>query len=299
MTSNYKRGKLSRGRLSLFNIINCTMLFIFALSAIYPFIYILTISLLPLEDYLKGGPFLFPKNVSFEAYKQIFTNGSIFVSFRSSVIITVFGTAVNMFLTTLCAYGLSKTKLKGYKIFINMIVFTMYFQGGLIPSYMLMRSLKLIDSYWAVILTGGISTYNMLVMRSFFLNIPSSLEEAAIIDGATEPYVLFKIILPISLPVLATISLFYAVGHWNAYFTPMIYLNTRKKWPLQVILREILFETTESMRIAGETNELMKSPIGPQLKMATVIVTVIPISIVYPFLQKYFVKGVLIGAIKA
>jgi putative aldouronate transport system permease protein len=178
-----------------------------------------------------------------------------------------------------------------------MIIFTMYFKGGLIPSYMLMRSLHLIDTYWSVVLTGAISTYNMLVLRSFFLNIPESLEEAAVIDGASEPYVLFKIILPISLPAIATIGLFYAVGQWNSYFIPMLYLNSRKMWPLQVILREILFESTESMRSAGET--LQQSSIGPQLKMATVIVTIIPITMVYPFLQKHFVKGVLIGAVKA
>ncbi len=293
------RGKSKRRKFTLFNIVNYTLLFLFGVSALYPFLYILTISLLPLEEYLKGGPFLFPRNISFEAYTHILKNGNIFLSFKSSVIITVLGTFTNLFLTILCAYAMSKTKLKGYKFFINMIIFTMYFKGGLIPSYMLMRSLGLIDTYWAVILTGGISTYNMLVLRSFFLNIPGSLEEAAIIDGATEPYVLFKIILPISLPAIATIGLFYAVGHWNSYFTPLIYLNSRKKWPLQVILREILFESTESMRTMGEATELQKSAIGPQLKMATVIVTIIPITLVYPFLQKHFTKGVLIGAIKA
>lgn len=293
------RGKFNRRKFTLFNVINYTLLFLFGVSALYPFLYILTISLLPLEEYLKGGPFLFPRNISLEAYTHILKNGNIFLSFKSSIIITVFGTFTNLFLTILCAYAMSKTKLKGYKFFINMIIFTMYFKGGLIPSYMLMRSLRLIDTYWAVILTGGISTYNMLVLRSFFLNIPESLEEAAIIDGATEPYVLFKIILPISLPAIATIGLFYAVGHWNSYFMPLIYLNNRKKWPLQVILREILFESTESMRTMGETTELQKSAIGPQLKMATVIVTIIPITLVYPFLQKHFTKGVLIGAIKA
>jgi putative aldouronate transport system permease protein len=293
------RGKSKRRKITLFNIVNYTLLFLFGVSALYPFLYILTISLLPLEEYLKGGQFLFPRNISFEAYTHILRNGNIFLSFKSSVIITVLGTFTNLFLTILCAYAMSKTKLKGYKFFINMIIFTMYFKGGLIPSYMLMRSLGLIDTYWAVILTGGISTYNMLVLRSFFLNIPGSLEEAAIIDGATEPYVLFKIILPISLPAIATIGLFYAVGHWNSYFTPLIYLNSRKKWPLQVILREILFESTESMRTMGEATELQKSAIGPQLKMATVIVTIIPITLVYPFLQKHFTKGVLIGAIKA
>jgi len=285
-------------KFSMFNIFNYIVLFLFGLAALYPFVYILTISLMPEAAYLKGGIVLFPREVSFEAYKQIFQNGSIFLSYKASIIITVGGTALNLFLTILCAYAMSKTKIKGYKFFINMIIFTMYFSGGLIPAYMLMLRLHLIDNYMSVILTGGISTYNMLVLRSFFINIPSSLEEAAIIDGASEPYVLWKIIIPISLPAIATISLFYAVGHWNAYFTPMIYLNSREKWPLQVILREILFESTESMRISGESGVLEQSTIGPQLKMATVIITIVPIVMVYPFLQKYFVKGVLIGAVK-
>jgi ABC-type sugar transport system, permease component len=253
---------------------------------------------MPIDIYLKGDLVLFPKRVSFEAYARIFNNGNIFLSYKSSIIITIGGTLTNLFLTILCAYAMSKTKLKGYKIFINLIIFTMYFQGGLIPSYILMNGLHLIDSYWAVILTGAISTYNMLVLRSFFINIPESLEEAAIIDGASEPYVLWKIILPISLPAIATIGLFYAVGHWNSYFTPLIYLNDRAKWPLQVILREILFESTESMRSSGESGVLQQSDIGPQLKMATVIITIVPIVMVYPFLQKHFVKGVLIGAVK-
>lgn len=250
------------------------------------------------QEYLKGGISLIPRSISLDSYIQIFKNGNMLQSYKSTLIITLGGTFINLVLTILCAYVLSKTKLKGYKIFMNMIVFTMYFQGGLIPSYMLMRQLGFIDSYMAVILTGGISTYNMLVMRSFFLNIPESLEEAAIIDGATAPYVLFRIVLPISMPAIATIGLFYAVGHWNSYFTPMIYLNSREKWPLQVILREFLFESTESLR-TGETAGIEKSTVGPQLKMATVIVTIVPIALVYPFLQKYFVKGVLIGAVKA
>lgn len=288
-----------RKKFGVFNILNYTLLFLFGLTAIYPFIYILTISLMPVKEYLQGGLVLFPHAVSFEAYMKIFRNGNIFLSYKSTIIITVLGTFTNLFLTILCAYAMSKTKLKGYKFFINMIIFTMYFKGGLIPSYMLMRSLGLVDSYFAVIFSGAISTYNMLVLRSFFVNIPESLEEAAIIDGASEPYVLFRIILPISLPAIATIGLFYAVGQWNSYFIPMIYLNSREMWPLQVILREILFESTESLRSAGEAAELQQSSIGPQLKMATVIVTIVPIAMVYPFLQKYFVKGVLIGAVKA
>lgn len=284
---------------SLFNICNCTLLVLIALTAIYPFIYMLTISLIPLDDYLKGGFVLFPERISFDAYKRIFENGSILLSYKSTLIITIGGLAINLFLTVICAYVMTKTDIKGYRFFINLIIFTMYFKGGLIPSYMLMRNLGLTDRYLSVMLTGAISTYNMLVLRSFFLNIPESLEEAAIIDGASEPFVLFKIIIPVSLPAISTISLFYAVGHWNSYYIPMIYLNSREKWPLQVILREILFESAESLRTMGDMGQVQESAIGPQLKMATVIVTILPILSAYPFLQKYFVKGVLVGAIKA
>lgn len=283
----------------LYNTFNCIFLALIALTAIYPFFYILTISLMPIEDYLKGGIVLFPQSFCFDAYKHIFHNGSILLSFKSTLMITVGGVAINLFLTTICAYVMSKTDIKGYKFFINLIIFTMYFKGGLIPSYMLMRNLGLTDKYLAVMLTGAISTYNMLVLRSFFVNIPESFEEAAIIDGASEPFILFKIIIPISLPAISTIGLFYAVGHWNSYYIPMIYLNSREKWPLQVILREILFESTESLRATGDIGELQESAIGPQLRMATVIVTIMPILCVYPFLQKYFIKGVLIGAVKA
>lgn len=288
-----------RRKYSLFNICNCTFLVLIALTCVYPFLYMLTISLMPVDDYLRGGFVLFPKSICFDAYKRIFQNGCIPQSYKSTLIITTGGVAINLFLTTICAYVMSKTDLKGYKFFINIIIFTMYFKGGLIPSYMLMRNLGLTDKYLAVMLTGAISTYNMLVLRSFFLNIPSSLEEAAIIDGASEPYLLFKIIIPISLPAISTIGLFYAVGQWNSYYIPMIYLNSREKWPLQVILREILFESTESLRSMGETGEMQESAIGPQLKMATVMVTIFPILCVYPFLQKYFIKGVLVGAVKA
>ncbi len=285
-------------KISGFNLITYLFLILFGLSALYPFIYILNISVMTEQDYLKQGIALIPRHISLMAYQQIFWNGNIFDAYRSTLVITFGGTAINLGLTILCAYFLSKTKLKGYKFFMNLVVFTMYFQGGLIPSYMLMRNLGLIDSFLSVMLTGGISTYNMLVLRSFFLNIPESLEEAAVIDGASAPYVLFKVVLPLSLPAITTIGLFYAVGHWNAYFTPMLYLNSRIKWPLQVILREILFESTESLR-SGEGTALAKSAIGPQLKMAMVIVTIVPIAMVYPFLQKYFVKGVLIGAVKS
>ncbi|HOJ09743.1 MAG TPA: carbohydrate ABC transporter permease [Clostridiales bacterium] len=284
-----------------FDVINCIILALMGIITLYPFIYVLTISLIPAEVYLKGGLFLFPVRISFDAYRIVLSDKFVGSSFLSSVIITIGGTFCNLILTSMAAYALSKTYLKGYRFFMGMFIFTMYFSGGLIPSYLLMSSLKLVDTYWAVILTGGISTYYMLVMRSFYLNLPASMEEAALIDGASEVTVLLKIILPLSKPVIAALSLFFSVGHWNSYFTPMIYLNNRNKWPLQIVLREILFETIASIKGSMDDMGGIKETltVAAPLRMATVIVSIIPITVVYPFLQKYFVKGVLIGAVKA
>ena len=292
--------KKTHGVHNLFQVLNYAVLAIIGIVTIYPFLYVLTISLLPTEEYLKGGIFLFPTKFSIESYKYIFQNEFIYIAFKSSAIITVLGTFVNLALTTLAAYAMSKTFLKGYKFFINFFIFTMYFSGGLVPYYLLIKGLHLMDSYWAVILTGAVSTYYMLIMRSFFLGIPVSLEEAAIIDGATEVFVLIKIILPLSLPVMAAMGLFYAVDRWNSFFYPLIFLNDRKMWPIQVILREMLFESTEFMRSSAiASKESMGAKLGISLKMATIVFAIFPIAIVYPFLQKYFVKGVMLGAVKA
>lgn len=288
-----------RKKFNLFDIFNYVFLFLMGIITLYPFLYVLTISLVPQGVYLKGGLFLYPTEISLEAYKVVFNDRFVYSALMSSVIITVAGTALNLILTSMAAYVLSKNDLKGNKIIMRLFIFTMYFSGGMIPSYLLMNQLHLIDTYWAVILSGTVSTYYILVMRTFFANLPASMEEAALIDGASDITVLVKIILPLSKPVLAALGLFFAVGHWNSYFTPMIYLNSRNKWTLQIVLREILFETTSSIKgdMDGVASEGIK--VVAPLRMATVIVSIIPIALVYPLLQKHFVKGVLIGAVKA
>jgi putative aldouronate transport system permease protein len=295
---SFKQGKYF-GKFNLFDIFNYMILSIIGFICVYPFIYVFTISLLPKEIYAKGGLFLYPKEISLEAYKYIFKNSGLGHAFYSSVVITVTGTILTLLLTSLCAYALSKTNLKGYKFFINVFIFTMYFSGGLIPSYMLMRSLNLIDTYWSVTLTGTVSVYFALVLRSFFMNLPESLEEAAIIDGASEVQIFLKIILPLSIPVMAALSLFFAVDRWNMFFTPLIYLNSRKMWPIQVILKEMIFDNSDSILKGVYSVQERRIAQSYTLKMAIIVIAILPIAIVYPFLQKYFAKGILIGAVKA
>lgn len=272
------------------------------------------------QDYLPGRPFIGNDWVGLKNFELIFSSKPFLEALRNTILISLGKIIFGFSLPIVIALLLNEVRRSSFKrivqaavyfphfvfwviigsimmIIINLFVFSMYFKGGLIPSYMLMRRLGLIDSYFAVILTGAISTYYMLVLRSFFVNIPDSLEDAAMIDGASESCILFRIILPMSGPAIATIALFYAVEHWNSYFYPMIYLNSREKWPLQVILREILFESAESMRSPAVVSR--ESSMGLQMKMAAVMVTVLPILMVYPFLQKYFIKGVLVGAVKA
>lgn len=286
-------------RFKWFPIFNYSILAILGIITLYPFLSVLTVSLLPMKEYIKGGLFIFPRKITFDAYAYIFNDNSMLMAFKSSVIVTVLGTFLSIALTTMLAYVMSKTTLKGYKFFINYFIFTMYFSGGIIPYYLLIRNLGLIDHYWAVILTGAASTYYMLIMRSYFMTIPESLEEAATIDGASEIYLLFKIVLPLSLPVMAAVALFYAVDQWNQFFWPMIFFNNRKLWTIQIILKEMLFESSRFMANGAATKEQMAGKLGPSLKMATIVVAVLPIAMVYPFLQKYFVKGIMLGSVKA
>ena len=221
-------------------------------------------------------------------------------AFGNSIFITVCGTLINLFFTVTMAYALSKTRLRGRNFFLNMVLVSMFFSGGMIPGYIVNASwLHLRDTYWAVLLPGAISAYNMMIVKNFFQGIPQELEESASLDGCTDIGILLKIVLPLSLPVLATFGLFYAVGHWNAYFGAMIYMtNSREKWPLQVLLREIIIMANAT---AGDMSNLDPDFVQPpeqSIKMAVIVVSTVPIMCVYPFLQKYFVKGVMVGALK-
>jgi putative aldouronate transport system permease protein len=227
---------------------------------------------------------------------MVFKEGSIFQSMRNSIYITVVGTLINMIMTMFAAYPLSKPRLRGRKILLFLIAFTMWFSGGLIPSYLLVKQLKLIDTFWALMIPGAISTYNMILLKTFFQSIPSSLEESAQIDGCNDIVILFKIILPLALPALATISLFYAVGHWNNFFSALIYINKSTMYPLQVKLRQII--TLNRVEDFNNIVEDQVQIVQETIKAASIVISTIPIIIVYPFLQKYFVKGVMIGSIK-
>ena len=284
----------------IFDIFNYVFLTLVAVTTILPFVYIIGASFATEYEIATRPMFFIPQNVSTAAYEFIFSSNKILRGFANSIFITVCGTAINLFCTVTMAYALSKTRLRGRNFFLNMVIISMFFSGGMIPGYIVIANiLNLSNTYWSVLLPGAISAYNMMIVKNFFQSIPQELEESASMDGCTDIGVLLRIVLPLSLPVLATFGLFYAVGHWNAYFGAMIYMKSAKeKWPLQVLLRELIILSNGS---AGDMNAMDPEFIQPpeqSVKMAVIVVSTVPIMCGYPFLQKYFVKGVMVGALK-
>jgi putative aldouronate transport system permease protein len=287
--------KMSIGE-KIFSVFNYIFVFLFSMACLYPFLYIVATSFSSNRAVVSGEVFLWPVEFNIEAYKQLMVEGQIFGSMWNTVVLTIVGTALNMVCTVLCSYALSKKRLDGRGIVMGMIVFTMMFSGGMIPNFLLIRNLRLMDTYWALWHSGLQSTYNMVVLRTFFQAIPDSMEEAAQIDGASDPYILFRIVLPLSGAALATITLFYAVGWWNAYFGPMLYISSAEKYPLMVRLKSML-DTATNMRIINEQGDEVAIA-QETYRAATILISTLPIICVYPFLQKYFVKGVMIGSLK-
>ncbi len=284
----------------VFDVLNYLIVTLAAFTTILPFIYIIGASFATEYEIATRPMFFIPQDITVDAYRYIFSSNKILQGFGNSVFITVFGTAINLFFTVTMAYALSKSRLRGRNFFLNMVIFSMFFSGGMIPGYIVVANiLNLKNTYWSVLLPGAISAYNMMIVKNFFQGIPQELEESASIDGCTDIGVLWKIVLPLSLPVLATFGLFYAVGHWNAYFSAMIYMTgAKEKWPLQVLLRELIIMSNGT---AGDLNNMDPEFVQPpeqSIKMAVIVVSTVPIMCVYPFLQKYFVKGVMVGAVK-
>ena len=271
----------------------------FTICCLYQFINVIATSFSSSRAVSSGEVNLIPVEFNLDAYDQLLLDGQIFRAIKNTIILTVFGTLINLAATTLAAYTLSKKRLMGRNFFIGMIVFTMLFSGGMIPDFILMKFLNLIDSYTGLWLQSLISTYNMIVMKTFFEALPVSLEEAASIDGANDATILFRIILPLSVPIMATMVLFYAVGWWNSYMGPMLYLSSTAKYPLMLTLKQML-DTAQQINIAENSGEgLTQTTIAPEtFKAATIVVSTLPIICVYPFLQKYFVKGVMVGSVK-
>lgn len=282
----------------VFDSVNITVLLLLSIVTLYPFLYVLIASLSdPSWVVQQRGILSFPHGFNLDAYTAVFKNPSILTGYANTLIIVVAGTALNIAMTALGAYALSRQHFVWRNPIMFAIVFTMFFNGGLIPTFLLVNDLGLLDSRWALILPVAMSAYNLIIMRTAFLGIPASLEESAKLDGANDFTVLFRIVLPLSMPVVAVMILFYGVAHWNSWFNAMIYIRTRDLYPLQLILREILItNNTDSMMTGVGGGD--KMPVGETIKYATVIVSTIPVLCLYPFLQKYFVKGVMIGAVK-
>lgn len=281
-------------RLNWFDIVNGIILLGVVFLCLYPFIYMIAVSLSDDIYILKGEVWFWPKGFTLEAYKYVMADGRIFTGYKNTFIYVTLGTAVSLLLTALGAYALSKPKMVFRKSLMLMIVSTMFFGGGMIPTFLVVRELGLVNTIWAMILPGAISTWNLLIMRTFFAGIPSELEESGKIDGLSEIGIFFRIVLPLSKAVLATIGLYYAVGIWNNFMGPLLYLRNQELFPLQVILRNIVL----SGQLSGSEGPTEIVVIEEAIKFATILVSTLPILIIYPFIQKYFVKGALIGSVK-
>lgn len=287
--------KKTNGEL-VFDGLNYGIMVILAISALYPFLYLFSMSISESASFSSLG--LIPKKLDLRAYKRVISNEYIASGFLNSVLRTVVGTLLGLLFNICTAYPLSKRHFPHRTFWTGFVVFTMFFSGGLIPSYLLIDSLKLKDSFWVLILPGLISTYNMIIIRNYFMSLPESLEESAHLDGANDFIVLFWILVPISLPIIMTVGLWTAVGHWNAWFDSLIYISKPKKQVLQLVLRRIVLEGTEDMMQLGTALDDPTSVSPDNIKAAAIIVTTLPILITYPFIQKYFVHGIMVGSLK-
>lgn len=278
-----------------------TVLFLIALMGVtlYPLLYVLFASLSNAAELTQHRGLLFaPLDLTFEAYRRVLENPLILTGYRNTLFIVVVGTALNVFMTALGAYALSRRNVLFRNPAMFLIVFTMFFSGGLIPTYLLVgQTLHLQNTLWALIVPGAVQTLNLIIMRTAFQGVPVALEEAARMDGANDWTILFRIYLPLSWPVVAVMILFYGVAHWNSFFSALVYIRERELYPLQLVLREILISSNvQNMATDVSSGDVLA--IGETIKYATIIVATLPILLVYPYLQRYFVKGVTIGAIK-
>jgi putative aldouronate transport system permease protein len=288
----YKPGAGSR----IFEAANIVLLLLVAFITLYPMYYIFIVSISGGTFIVQGRVNFIPRGINGEAYRMVFRNQDIWRSYINTLLYTGLGTIVNIICTAMCAYPLSRSDFYGRRFFTFIIVLTMFISGGMIPLYLVINQLKMINTMWAIVLPPAISTYNMIIMRTFFGGIPVSLQESAYLDGANDIHILMKIILPLSKPIIATLTLFYAVQHWNSFFPALLYLNSKVKYPVQLILRDIVV-AGEFSEQSGEITQSL-SIIATNYKYAVIIISVVPILCVYPFLQKYFAKGVMIGAVK-
>lgn len=280
------------------DIVIAIILGVFALLIVIPFINVLAISFVTQQEYLKTSILLFPKEWTLENYNQMFIDGRIWTGYRTTAILLLIGVPINLFLTTSMAYGLSRPDYPFKRCFIFFVVLTMMFNGGIIPMYLLMKQLHLINSLWSVVFAYGINAFYLIIMMNYFSNLPIALSESAKLDGAGEWTILLKVILPLSAPIMATMTLFYAVDRWNEWFNAMIFIRKGSLTVLQLALRSIVIDSQISQQL-NVSNIQTDKQFTEGMKMAAVIASMLPIMCVFPLLQRHFVKGMLIGAIKA
>ena len=278
-----------------FDAANATLLIVVAAACVIPMLHVLALSLSSEGAILSGRVGLLPVEFQLRGYQEVFQNAAMIRALVFTVYMTVLGTLVNVMITALGAYPLAKPDLVGKRVIWLMILFTMFFSGGLIPLYMVVRSLRLLDTVWALVLPGAISTFNLILMKTYFTGIPSSLAESARMDGCSEIRILIQIILPLSMPIIATLTLFYGVGHWSEYFQALIYIQDPDKYTLQLRLQQLITEGIESTTVVmGTAAEI---PVE-SVKAGAIIFVTVPVLIAFPFLQKHFVKGALVGSLK-
>lgn len=279
----------------IFGFINLFLLLLFVLIILYPIYYMFIVSISGSANVVRGEVKWFPININWNSYKTILNNESLGRSYFNTVFYTVAGTSICLFMSALCAYPLSRKNLYGKKFLTFFIVFTMLFDVGMIPKFLVVDALHLRNTVFSILLPSAINVYYMIMIRTFFQNVPEEMLESAKMDGASELRIFFKIMLPLSKPVLASVTLFYAVGIWNSYLSPLLYLDEKKLYPLQLILRNIVI-SNEMSSMSGDISAMNISTMN--IKYAVIFVSILPILCVYPFIQKYFNKGVMVGAVK-
>lgn len=284
-----------------FDWINTIFLLIILVLIVYPLVFVLSASISDPQAVSSCRMWLWPVDITFKGYERVFANDAIWLGYKNTIIYTFVGTAIHLFVLLPCAYALSRKELMAKKLILWFILFTMLFNGGLIPTYLVVQSLGMLDTMWAIIIPNVVGAWSILVARAFFQqSIPDQLVEASKIDGASDFYIFIRVVLPLSLPIIAVMALFHAVNLWNQYFNALIYLSDRDKYPLQLILREILVVNQMQLNDPGGSAESLVDQVKTAglIKYAVIIVSSLPLLLVYPFVQRFFVQGVLIGSIK-
>lgn len=284
----------------VFTIVNYIILFIFTITILYPLVYIVSASFSSSSAVVSGKVWLYPVEPTLAGYEAVFKHRLIGSSFLNSVFYTVVGTVINVFITLIAAYPLSRKDFMPRNVIMALFVFTMMFSGGLIPSYLVVKGLGMIDTRWSLIIPGALAVWNMVIARTYFqTTIPDELLEAAQMDGCSDLTFVRKIVIPVSGPIIAVIALFYAVGHWNQYFNALLYLKHQELYPIQLVLRDILVQNeVDASMITDLADQATKEGLREALKFSLIVVSTLPVLIIYPFIQRHFVKGMMIGSLK-